>query len=255
VVRWLAVPVLGASLLVGGGVASAAPDTSKPTGNIRVFAAASLTDVFTKLRTDFKAANKGTNISLNFGSSGTLATQIQSGASADLFASADLTNMDKLVTARKVKVAPTTFALNEMQIVVKPGNPKGVRTLADLKDLKTIALCGVTVPCGSYAAAVLSGAGVTIPERQITRGADVKATLAAVALGDADAGIVYVTDVLAAKPAVAGVVIPDDDNITAVYPIAPIAKSSNLKLAKAFIAYVMSPAGQKTLARYGFLAP
>jgi molybdate transport system substrate-binding protein len=137
-------------------VAAAQQPAPKPSGSIRVWAAASLTDAFTRLKTEFRRANPGTNISLNFGSSATLVTQIQAGAPADVFVSADLSNMDKLIVAGKVRGSLTIFARNQMEIIVKPGNPQKVRTLADLKGLKTVALCGETVPCGIYAGAVLS---------------------------------------------------------------------------------------------------
>jgi molybdate transport system substrate-binding protein len=163
--------------------------------------------------------------------------------------------MDKLVTTGKVTASPTVFARNRLEIAVKPGNPKGIRTLADLRGAGTVALCAASVPCGVYAANVLSRAGVTIPESSITRGADAKATLAAVSPGDANAAVVYVTDVKAARGAVQGVVIPDDQNAVAVYPLAPLAASSNARLARSFTAYVASLAGERTLARFGFLAP
>src|SRR5262249_19868757 len=154
------------------------------------------------------------------------------------------TNMDKVVAVGKVTASPTVFARNQLEIAVKPGNPKGVKTLADLKNVGTIALCGATVPCGTYAANVLSRAGVTIPESSITRGVDAKATISAVAQGDANAALVYVTDVKAAGSSVQAVAIPDDQNTVAVYPIAPVAGNANPPVAKAFVAYVASPPGQ-----------
>jgi molybdate transport system substrate-binding protein len=257
--KWIApvaVLALAAAMLVGQpAVASAPAANARPTGSITVSAAASLTEAFNQIKTSFEKRYKRSTVTYNFGSSTTLATQIQSGAPADVFASADLTNMDRLVTAGKVNATPTIFARNQMEIAVKPGNPKSVRTLTDLRSVGTIALCGTTVPCGVYAANVLSRAGVSIPESSITRGVDAKATLSAVAQGDANAAIVYVTDVNAAGSTVQGVEIPDDQNTIAVYPIAPIAGSSNAKLAKAFVAYVSSPAGQRTLVKYGFVGP
>jgi molybdate transport system substrate-binding protein len=243
-------------LLIGANAsASIEAKATKLSGTITVSAASSLTDAYAKLGADFQKKNKGTTVTLNFGSSSTLVTQILGGAPADVFASADLTNMDKLVTAGKVTASPTIFARNQLEIAVKPGNPKSIKTLADLANAGTIALCGATVPCGVYAANVLSRANVTIPASSITRGADAKATLTAVSPGDANAALVYVTDVLAAGTAVQGVVIPDAQNTVAVYPAAPLASSSNAALAKAFVAYVASPPGQRTLAKYGFLAP
>ena len=235
--------------------AGAARSSAETSGSITVSAAASLTEAFTKLGSGFQRKNPKATVTFNFGSSSALVTQIQGGAPADVYASADLTNMDKLVSGGQVTATPTPFARNQMEIAVKPGNPKNVKTVADLANVGTIALCGATVPCGVYAGSVLKRANVTIPDSSLTRGADAKATLGAVATGDANASIVYVTDVLSAGTVVTGVAIPDTQNVIAVYPIAPITTSSNAKLAQSFIAYVVSPAGRKTLAKYGFLAP
>ncbi len=254
--RWIAATAAGLALVTPAAASAAAPSAkAKISGSITVSAAASLTEAFTKIGTDFEKRNRRTTVTFNFGSSSTLVTQINGGAPADVFASADLTNMDRLVTGGKVADSPTVFARNQLQIAVKPGNPKRVNTLADLRTIGTISLCGATVPCGVYAANVLSRAAVSIPESSITRGVDAKATIAAVAQGDANAALVYVTDVKAAGPTVQAVVIPDDQNTVAVYPIAPIAGTGNRKLAKAFVAFVASPVGQKTLGKFGFLAP
>jgi molybdate transport system substrate-binding protein len=237
------------------GAPADAQSKQKVSGTITVSAAASLTEAFTETFDRFEKVNPKVSVTPNFGSSLALVTQIQSGAPADVFASADLANMDKLVTAGKVTASPTTFARNQLEIATKPGNPSNVKGLNDLSRVGTIALCGATVPCGVYAANVLQRAGVSIPESSITRGVDAKATLAAVSQGDANAAIVYVTDVNAARKSVTGVEIPEAQNTVAVYPIAPIASSSNQRAAKALISYVASPAGQKILGKYGFLAP
>jgi molybdate transport system substrate-binding protein len=224
-------------------------------GTITVSAAASLTEAFTKLGTDFQQANPGTTVTFNFAASSALVSQIQGGAPADVFASADGTNMQKLVSGGEITAEPTVFAANELTIVVKPGNPKHVKSLADLADVGTVSLCADTVPCGKYAAQALAQAGVPIPSEKVTKGADVKATLAAVSTGDADAAIVYTTDAMAAGSSVQSVRIPAWLNVYAVYPVAPIAASQNQALAKAFVKYTVSPAGRKTLASYGFLPP
>ena len=229
--------------------------TSKASGTITVSAAASLTEAFTKIGADFKKANPNATVTFNFGSSGTLATQIQQGAPADTFASADEDNMNKLATASLVDGTPVVFAKNKLVIVTKPGNPKNVKTLADLPNLGTISLCGQTVPCGKYAAQILQTAGVTISETKVTRGTDVKATLAAVTTGDADAAIVYVTDAESAGNAVDTVTIPDAQNAIATYPIATLKASTNKATSQAFIDYVMSSKGQATLRSFGFLPP
>jgi molybdate transport system substrate-binding protein len=249
--------VIAGTVLVGVGETStvAAAKKQKLSGSITVAEAASLTEAFAEMKTKFEKQNPGTTVNLNPASSSALVTQIQGGAPADVFASADLANMDKLVTSGKVTASPQTFARNQMEIAVKPGNPKGVKSVKDLPNVGIVSLCGATVPCGVYAANILQRAGVTIPEGSITRGADAKATVGAVAQGDAQAAVVYLTDVKAAGTTVAGVEIPEAQNTIAVYPIAPIAGTSNGKLANAFIAHVLSPAGQKILAKYGFLPP
>jgi molybdate transport system substrate-binding protein len=255
--RLVATFVVAGTVLVGvGGTTTVAEaKQQKLSGSITVAEAASLTDAFAEIAAKFQKQNKGATITLNPAASSALVTQIQGGAPADVFASADLTNMDKLVTSGNVKAAPQTFARNQMEIVTKPGNPKGVKSVTDLPNVGVVALCGATVPCGVYATNILNRAKVTIPESSITRGADVKTTLAAVTQGDAQAGIVYVTDAKAAGSTATGVEIPEHENVIAVYPIAPIAGTSNGKLANAFISYVLSPAGQKILAKYGFLPP
>ena len=242
--------------LIATGCGSSSPKpAAKLAGPIAVSAASSLTQAFAKIRTDFEAANPGTTVTFNFGPSSTLETQIAQGAPADVFASADSANMDKLATAGLLNGAATVFAKNRLVIVTKPGNPQHVKTLADLPTVGTISLCGISTPCGKYAAQALQAAGVTINETKITRGADVKATLASVTTGDADAAIVYVTDATAAGSAVASVTIPVAQNVNAVYPIATLKMSAHKAVASAFIRYVQSPRGEATLRSFGFLPP
>ncbi|HEY3674168.1 MAG TPA: molybdate ABC transporter substrate-binding protein [Acidimicrobiia bacterium] len=251
---FVALVIAGLGLVGGTGVAHAAK--AKPvTGTITVSAAASLTEAFTKMGTDFQKRNPGTTVTFNFGSSGTLAQQIQGGAPADVFASADGANMQKLVNGGQVTAEPTVFATNLLTIVVKPGNPQKMKSIADLSKLDVVSLCGETVPCGKYADQILSGAGVTIDPAKVTRGADVKTALAAVTTGDADAAVVYVTDAKSAGSTVTAVPIPAWQNAYAIYPIAPIATSTNRDLANAWIEYTVSPAGQRTLQSFGFLPP
>jgi molybdate transport system substrate-binding protein len=238
-----------------GTAAAAAPAAKQPklSGTITVSAAASLTEVFTKMGTEFQKQHKGTTVEFNFGASSALAGQIQGGAPADVFASADGANMQKVVTSGQVTAEPVDFTANQLTIVVKKGNPQKVRKLGDLPNLGVVALCAAAVPCGRYAAQMLQQDGITIPQEKITLGQDAKATLAAVYPGDADAAVVYVTDAEALGSHVTEVPIPASLNVLAVYPIAPIAASRHTKLADAWIDHVTSPAGQKTLATYGFL--
>ena len=249
------VAVVLASLLPTAVHASPIVEVSKLKGDLTISAATSLTDAFTELAKQFRKVNKGVKVRLNFGSSSTLLTQIQSGAPSDIMASADLTNLEKLVASGNVVVTPKVFARNTMAIAVKPGNPKSVRSVADLASLSFIALCGKTVPCGVYASSVLTRAGVVIAESKVTRGIDVKATLSAVANGDADAAIVYKTDVLAAKKTVVGIDIPSAQNVKAMYGIAPIRGSKNPANAKAFIDFVLSEQGWQILKSFGFQRP
>ncbi len=171
--------------------ATTAPSVS---GSIIVSAAASLTGTFGDLKTSFQQAHAGTTINLNFGSSAALVTQIQQGGAADVFASASKATMESLVSSGNVEGQPTVFARNQLELVVKPGNPLGIKSLADLTKAKTVALCALTAPCGAAAQTAFTQNNITVPESMVTRGADVKATLAEVTTGDADVAVVYVTD-------------------------------------------------------------
>ena len=238
-------------------IAQAAPiaRASKTKGELTISAAASLTGAFSELAKQFGKVNKGVKVRFNFGSSATLVSQIQSGAPSDVVASADLSSIEKLVASGNVVIAPKVFARNSMAIAVKPGNPKSVRTIRDLAPLSFIALCGKTVPCGVYATSVLNRAGVVLDESKVTRGIDVKATLSAVANGDADAALVYKTDVLAAKKTVVGIDIPNAQNVKTMYGIAPLRGSKNFATAKAFINFVLSQQGLQILKSFGFERP
>src|SRR3954452_19259447 len=163
-------------------------------GDVTVSAAASLTEAFTEIGKGFHAANPGADVTFTFGSSGTLSTQITSGAPAGVFASADEANMQKVSGADLVQGRPVDFATNKLIIVTKPGNPKHIKTLSDLSTVGVVSLCSLDAPCGKYAQQILAQAEGTIPVTQITRGQDVKATLSAVTQGDAEAAVWYVAD-------------------------------------------------------------
>ncbi len=257
--RLIAIAVVVAT---GASVAGCSDDTATSTttvtsvgGSIVVSAAASLTGTFPALGKEFETAHPGMTITFNFDSSGTLATQIISGAPADVFASADNATMTKLSDAKLIDGAPVTFAKNQLAIVTKPGNPTHVTAVADLAQQHVVALCAETAPCGKYAAQILGKAGVTIPTASITRGQNAKATLTAVSPGDADAGVVYVTDAKAAGSKVQVVSIPTDQNAVAIYPIATVSASTNKALARAFVQFVNSPDAQRELRAAGFLSP
>ena len=224
--------------------------SSGSANEIKVFAAASLTAAFNELGPKYTAA-EGTKVTFNFAGSQALATQIQQGAPADVFASADTTNMDKV---RDLVGTPQSFASNLLQIVVEKGNPKGVKGLDDLAgpDLKVV-LAAPDVPAGKYAAEALDKAKVTV--KPVSQEDNVKAVVTKVSLGEADAGIVYVTDVTAGGGKVEGVDIPEDQNVTATYPIATVKASKAQDKAQAFMDMVLSPEGQQVLKEFGFLPP
>ncbi|MEO6884918.1 MAG: molybdate ABC transporter substrate-binding protein [Jatrophihabitantaceae bacterium] len=227
--------------------------SSALSGSITVFAAASLTGTFTQLKTQFEQAHPGTTVKLNFGGSSALATQIDQGAPADVFASAATTNMDTVVKAGNAR-SSTVFVKNTMEIAAAPGNPAHIDSVSDLagRGVK-VALCDPTVPCGVVAAEVFAKANVTV--KPVSLEADVKSTLAKVELREVDAGVVYVTDVRAAGTKVVGVPIPADLNASTDYPIAALTHAPNASLARAFVAYVESAPGQQVLAAAGFVGP
>lgn len=196
--------------------------------------------------------NPDTNVRFNFGASSSLADAIIGGAPVDVFASADQEHMTKLAKAKLVFGKLRTFAHNRLAIVVKKGNPAGIRGTADLATAGVISLCAVAVPCGKYAGQALTSAKVTIDESRITRGQNVAATLDQVAEGDAVAAIVYATDALAKADQVDTVALPDTENVIAAYPIGALGKSAN-PVSKAFIAFVAGKTGQRILKKYGFL--
>lgn len=218
-----------------------------------MLAAASLTDAFETIGARFERANPGTTVTFSFGASSALATQIDQGAPADVYASAAQKTMDAVVQAGQA-AASTPFATNRMEIAVPADNPAGITGLADLAtDGVTVALCQPEVPCGAVAAEVFAKAGLTV--RPVTEEADVRATLAKVTLGEVDAAVVYVTDVRAAGDRVRGIPIPDDVNAATTYPIAPLTGSRNPALAQAFVDYVLSADGRQVLTGAGFSAP
>jgi molybdate transport system substrate-binding protein len=221
---------------------------------VTVFAAASLTEAFRTIGKDFEAAHPGTKVEFNFAGSSTLARQIVEGAPADVFASADEENMQKAVDGGDVAGTPQTFARNRLAIIVPKGNPKHVTGLADLgRPGLTIALAAPAVPVGRYAAEAFAKAGMPTPAG--SNEADVKAVVTRVSLGEADAGVVYATDVAAGGEKVEAVPIPEAHNVVARNPIATLEAAPSAAGARAFVAYVLSPPGQRALAHSGFLAP
>jgi molybdate transport system substrate-binding protein len=233
--------------------AEAAADEPALEGDITVFAAASLTDAFTELGTTFESENPDVSVEFNFGASSALREQILAGAPADVFASANTSNMDQVVDGGAA-TDPENFVTNQLQIAVPAGNEAGVAGLDDFasSDL-LIGLCAEEVPCGEFGREALASAGVT-PSVD-TNEPDVRSLLTKVEAGDLDAGIVYVTDVLAAGDAVEGIDIPADENVIATYPIAALSDAANAEVADAFVAFVLSGEGQGILDSFGFDAP
>ena len=231
--------------------AGTAPSTSrKLTGSITVLAGSSLTKSFTALGDEFQSAHPGTKIAFSFGSSSDLENSIEQGAPADVFASADQKNMTKLVAAGANSGAAANFAKNRLEIAVEKGNPKHIAVLRDLtKPGLTVVLCDPSAPCGKYAAQVLDNAKVHVTPKSLE--ANVKATLSKVELGEADAAIVYVTDV-ASSGKVDGVQIPDAVNVLTTLPIVALKDSKNAALAKAWVDFVVSHQSE-LVSKYGFL--
>ncbi len=234
--------------------------TSKPVGapklggTLTVFAAASLTGAFNREKATLEAADPALSLTYNFAGSQALVTQIQQGAPADVFASADTSHMDTLVEAGLVET-PKVFAENLLEIAVAPGNPKHIAGLADLeKPGITLVLADTSVPAGKYARQAFTKAGLPAP-KPASNELDVKATLAKLILGDADAVVVYVSDVKSAGDKVEGITIPSDQNVRATYPIAAVKASRNLAGAEAFVDEIASGSGQRALAAAGFLTP
>jgi len=230
-----------------------ASSSAPATGTITVFAAASLTETFTQLGKQFEAAHKGDTVKFSFGPSSGLEAQITSGAPADVFASASPTNMQGVVSAGDAS-NPRNFAKNTMEVAVPPSNPASVTSVNNLaKKSVKVALCQPQVPCGKVAAEVFKNAGITV--KPVTLQPDVKSVLTQVETNNVDAGMVYVTDVMAAGSKVKGVTISASDNASTLYPIAALAHSTHESIAQAFVAYVLSPAGQQVLTAAGFQSP
>jgi molybdate transport system substrate-binding protein len=236
---------------------SSSPTTAAASGGtVNVFAASSLTAAFTDLGKQFETAHPGTKVNLNFDSSTILSQQIEdTPGKADVFASADRKNMQKLQDAGEVTGTPTVFAKNQMEIAVEPGNPEHLATVADLaKPNLIVVLCASEAPCGKYADQLLEQNHVTVTPK--SRELNASSTLGKVTSGDADAAIVYVTDVKGAGSDVDGVAIPTSQNVVATLPIAALKSSKNATLAGEWVDFVTSSASEKTLQQqYGFLAP
>jgi molybdate transport system substrate-binding protein len=228
--------------------------TGKVTGNVVVFAATSLKGAFDSIGAKFEKAHPGVTLKFNYSGSSTLATQINQDAPADVFASADEKNMKIVTSDDRAAGSPELFARNKLEIMVGAGNPKNINSVSNLsnKNIK-VAVCDPAVPCGNYSKEIFAKAGVTV--HPVSEETTVSSVVTKVTLGEADAGIVYTTDVKANGHKTTGVTIPPDQNVTAKYPIVTVKGAPNASGAKAFMKYVLSPTGQKVMAKFGFLPP
>ena len=230
------------------------PAAGKVSGTVVVFAATSLTEAFDKIGTQFEAANPGVTVKFNYNGSSSLATSITQGAPADVFASAAPQNMETVSDAGLASGTAKTFARNTGEIMVDTGNPHHIKSVSDLANPAVkVVVCASQVPCGAVATAIFKNADVTV--KPVSEEQNVGGVVTKVTLGEADAGIVYVTDVKANESKATGVPIPADQNDITAYPIAELKDAPNATAAAAFISYVLGPQGQQVLASFGFLPP
>lgn len=251
---------LVASLGACGGTA----DTQASTGSasdgggegqtLTVFAAASLTDVYGEINTAFEKAHPGVTVTMTNGGSNDLVTQISQGAPADVLATADQKNMDTASQQGLIAGEPTTFATNELTIAVQPGNPKGIHTVDDLSQRGlSVVECAVEVPCGTVSEQVLSDAGVSVTP--VSQESSVTDVLGKVTSGNADAGLVYTTDVRRSDGKAEAVAIPEAAAHKTSYPIAVVKDSSQADLAREYVSFMLEGTAQKDLEEAGFGAP
>lgn len=238
----------------GSGTDSTSSDaatTSSLNGSITVFAAASLKGTFTDLAASFEKANPDVKVALSFAGSSDLVTQITEGAPADVFASADTKNMAKLTDANLTASDPVNFATNTLEIAVPTDNPASVTSFQDLakSDVKTV-VCAPQVPCGAATVTIETATGVTL--KPVSEESSVTDVLGKVTSGEADAGLVYVTDIKAAGDTVKGITFPESSEAVNTYPIATLKDSKQTEIADAFVAYVTGTVGQGVLADAGF---
>lgn len=241
-----------ATLLLTTAACTDHPGTAEPTP-LLIFAAGSLAGVFGELEVAYEATHPGVDITVSAAASSSLREQILEGAPADVFASADLGNMEQVSAAGMTADAPVVFVRNRMEIAVPAGNPGGVIGLADFADPGLlIGLCAPQVPCGTFGRAVLAAAGV---EASIdTEEPNVLFLMTKIEAGELDAGLVYSTDV-ASSELVQGIEVPPEWNVEAEYPIAVLAGTAHPEEAAAFVAFVLSDTGRSILSGYGFLTP
>jgi molybdate transport system substrate-binding protein len=233
--------------------ASGSTTAASVSGTITVFAASSLTDAFEDIAEDFTAANPDADVEFNFAASSALATQINEGAPADIFAAASPATMKTVTDAGNADGDPVVFVRNQLVIAVEKGNPLGIEGLDDLTDPSVkVALCAEEVPCGAAAKKAIEAAGVSITP--VSYEENVRAALSKVSLGEVDAALVYRTDA-AIEDTVDAVEFPESAEAINDYPIAVLKDAPNADAAEAFVAWVLSPEGAAVLTEYGFQEP
>ncbi|WP_189218560.1 MULTISPECIES: molybdate ABC transporter substrate-binding protein [Streptomyces] len=239
---------------LSSGSSASASSSREPSGTVTVFAAASLEESFTTLGEEFEERHPGTEVTFNFGGSDSLASGITSGAPADVFAAASTRTMKIVTDAGLADGTPAAFVRNELEIATLPGNPDGISSLKDLtgSGLKVV-LCDEKVPCGAAAQKALEAGGLELTP--VSYEQDVKSALTKVELKEADAAVVYRTDVRAAGDKVAGVTFPESADAVNDYPITLLKDAPNTAAAKAFIELVRSDEGQRVLTEAGFRKP
>jgi molybdate transport system substrate-binding protein len=238
------------------------PPTAAAENRLVVFAAASLRDAFMSLADNFKSSHSGVEVTFSFAGSQEIRTQIEQGASADVFASADQQHMQTLLQAGRV-IAPVTFARNEPVIAVANDKRAVIRTFADLPAATRLVVGVPEVPIGRYTLQILDRASQSlgadfrqrVETRIVSRELNVRQVLAKLSLGEADAGIVYRSDAMSAQDRVGIVSIPSELNVIATYPIALVSGAPHPLLARAWLDFVLSKTGQASLQHAGFISP
>lgn len=249
-------PVLGIAAVVGVAtiVAGCSAHQTDAAGSVTVFAAASLTSTFTELGSRFEQDHPGTSVRFNFAGSADLESQLAQGAPADVFASADTDTMATAAEAGLLAGEPADFATNTLTIVTTPGNPTGIETFADLARPGTqLVVCAPQVPCGAATEKVERAAGVTLAP--VSEESAVTDVLGKITSGQADAGLVYVTDAARARSDVTAIPFPESSGAANRYPIAVLDGSTNSGAAREFVDLVTGPHGREVLAAAGFAAP
>ncbi|WP_442791784.1 molybdate ABC transporter substrate-binding protein [Mycolicibacterium sp. ND9-15] len=246
--------VLSVSALAAGCSSSQNGSSTGIAGDLTVLAAASLKSTFTELGAKFETAHPGTKVTFNFAGSSDLATQLGQGAPGDVFASADTNNMTKAVDAGLVSGGPVNFAANTLTIVTPPENPGHIASFADLaRPGLQVVVCAPQVPCGSATDRIEKATGVTLAP--VSEESAVTDVLGKITSGQADAGLVYVTDAAGAGDKVTAIPFPESSEAVNTYPIAVLKGSTNPQAAQEFVELVTSPEGQGVLTAAGFAKP